>query len=86
MKRTDALSALPCAPAGFRLMEAAAYVGVSVTHFLKAREQGIMPAPVDLMGAKVYRRAELDEALAILPRDQPSSDGDVDTPWQGKAL
>ncbi len=88
MKRADATAALPCAPAALRLASAAAYVGVSVSHFLKAQKEGVMPGPVDLMGAKVYRRVDLDEALAMLARaggdvvpDAPGvddwADGDV---------
>jgi predicted DNA-binding transcriptional regulator AlpA len=69
MKRADALATLPCAPAALRLDEAAAYVGVSVSHFLKAREQRVLPKPVNLLGAKVYLRRDLDQALAMLPRE-----------------
>lgn len=83
MKRSEALALLPCPPAALRLAVAAAYVGVSVSHFLKAREQGLMPAPVILLGAKVYRREELDEAIAMLPREggeKPCPQDGVD-PW-----
>jgi predicted DNA-binding transcriptional regulator AlpA len=83
MKRADALATLPCAPAALRLDEAAAYVGVSVSHFLKAREKGVLPKPVNLLGAKVYLRRDLDQALALLPReggDEPQLDDGLD-PW-----
>ncbi len=86
-RRADIAASLPCAPAGLRLAAAAAYVGVSVTHFLKAREKRLMPQPVDLLGAKVYRREELDEALAALPREGGVGVGvDIDRPPARRVL
>jgi predicted DNA-binding transcriptional regulator AlpA len=72
-RRADALATLPCAPAAFRLAEAAAYVGVSVSHFLKARKEGTMPNPRLLEGVPVYLRRDLDEYLAMLPEEGTSS-------------
>ena len=50
-------------PFALRREAAAAYVGLSATHFDKAVESGLFPHPVDLAGVKVWTRRALEHAL-----------------------
>lgn len=47
----------------FNRREAASYVGVSVGTFDKLMRQAVLPAPVELLGRKVWDRHALDIAL-----------------------
>ncbi len=50
-------------PFALRREEAAAYVGVSATHFDKGVDSGLFPRPVDLAGVKVWIRRALEQSL-----------------------
>jgi len=50
-------------PFALRREAAAAYVGLSATHFDKAVDSGLFPRPVDLAGVKVWTRRALEQAL-----------------------
>lgn len=50
-------------PYGLRRREAAAYMGLSENHFVKAVECGLIPPATDLAGVKVWSRKALEQAL-----------------------
>lgn len=54
---------------GLRLEDAAAWVGVGRTKFLELVDDGRMPAPRRIDGARVWDVRELDVAFDDLPRD-----------------
>lgn len=60
-------SAAPFWGAALRRCDAAQYLGISPGHFDKLVSSGILPAPRDADGVKVWLRWELDQALAELP-------------------
>lgn len=43
--------------------EAASYIGVSSTHLDKLVRRGEVPAPINLLGKKVWNRIALDRAI-----------------------
>lgn len=47
-------------PRGLRRAGAAAYLGISASHFDKCRASGEIPAPRCLFGVELYDRHELD--------------------------
>jgi hypothetical protein len=47
-------------PRGLRRAAAAAYLGISPSHFDKQREAGAIPAPKLLLGVMLYDRFDLD--------------------------
>jgi hypothetical protein len=47
-------------PRGLRRGAAAAYLGISPSHFDKQREQGAIPPPKLLFGVMLYDRLDLD--------------------------
>ena len=65
-RRADVAARLPHL-AGLKLVEAAAYVGVSAGTFLKAQEKGLMPKPRDFMGTPIYDAEEVWAAFKALP-------------------
>jgi excisionase family DNA binding protein len=62
-------SALPptLAPLGLDRVEAAAFIGVSVTTFDDLVRKGTMPQPRMIGSRLVWHRAELEKAFAALP-------------------
>ena len=50
-------------PVALRLDEAAAYVGVGTTCFLKAVASGRFPQPIEIERVKVWPRRALEDAL-----------------------
>jgi predicted DNA-binding transcriptional regulator AlpA len=50
-------------PRGFNAERAAAYVGVSLSTFLRQVEEGIWPRPRRIKGAVVWDRLSLDAAF-----------------------
>lgn len=64
-------------PFGLRRLEAANYVGLGVTKFDQLVRDGRMPKPVALDAVKVWRRDELESALADLS-EEPAM---IDNPW-----
>lgn len=47
-------------PRGLRRVAAAAYLGISPSHFDKQRALGEIPAPRRMLGLELYDRADLD--------------------------
>jgi len=47
-------------PRGLRRASAAAYLGISTSHFDKERAAGNIPAPKTMLGVALYDRHELD--------------------------
>ena len=47
-------------PRGLRRAQAAAYIGISPSHFDKQRALGAIPAPRSMFGVDLYDRHELD--------------------------
>lgn len=64
-------------PFGLRRLEAANYVGLGVTKFDQLVRDGRMPKPVALDTVKVWRRDELESALA----DLAETSATMDNPW-----
>ncbi len=65
-----ALDALTCAgltPIGLSREMAAAYLGVGIGVFDSQVKAGALPQPVQMRGRLVWRRVDLDRALARLP-------------------
>lgn len=50
-------------PTGLRRVDAAHHCGVSSGHFDRMVKDGVLPAPRDARGVKVWLRQELDDAL-----------------------
>lgn len=70
--RADIASRLP-AVLGLKQTEAAAAIGVSVTHFVKMQQQGLMPRPRMALGVPVYDIEELRQAFSMLPYEDVGS-------------
>lgn len=64
-------------PYGLRRLEAAHYVGLGATKFDQLVRDGRMPKPVALDTVKVWRRDELESALADLADEKTA----IDNPW-----
>ena len=64
-------------PYGLRRLEAAKYVGLGVTKFDQLVSDGRMPKPIALDKVKVWRRDELECALAYMADEQQPKDN----PW-----
>lgn len=47
-------------PRGLRRADAAAYLGISPSHFDKQRAAGAIPAPKSILGVVLYDRYDLD--------------------------
>lgn len=47
-------------PRGLRRADAAAYLGISPSHFDKQRAVGAIPAPKNILGVVVWDRFDLD--------------------------
>ena len=95
MKHARAIDAattivLPLSPAprrGLSCEEAAAYIGLSQTKFLKLVDTGKMPKPIRIDRRVIWDMRALDSAFDQL-RDEQSSqspDGDVDDGWGDEA-
>lgn len=54
-------------PTGMRRVAAAKHCDVSAGHFDRMVKEGVMPAPRNLSGVKIWLRQELDDALHSLP-------------------
>ncbi|MDI9847324.1 hypothetical protein QM467_04525 [Rhodoblastus sp. 17X3] len=70
----------PCPrdPIGLGAEEAAAFIGVSASTFAKAVENGLMPAPFELFGRKIWSAGEIETALNRLPRRGAGRQDDAD--------
>lgn len=69
---------LPFTPGALQRIRAAQYVDVSPGHFDKLVREGLMPAPRDNGGVKVWLREELDAALYALPPKEPAGGSSCD--------
>ena len=78
--------ACPREPIGLSAPDAAAFIGVSEGHFLTAVKRGLMPAPFELMGRKVWHADEIEASLKRLPRKYVAmQDEDVPEDWGNAA-
>lgn len=64
-------------PRGMRRGIAAAYLGISPTHFDKQRTSGTIPAPKAMFGVELYDRADLDALFEGKTFDTGANDNDV---------
>lgn len=62
---------------GFRAKEAASYIGVSQSTFLRWVEEGLMPKPRRVGGCKLWRGDELKDAFLALSSGEPVKAGDA---------
>jgi len=65
--------ALAYPPRLLRADRAAAYLGMSKSHFLDLVQQGIVPKPVRLRGVVAWDRVKLDAFVEALELEPPSS-------------
>ena len=64
-------------PRGLRRAQAAAYLGISPSHFDKQRALGTIPQPKRILGVEVYDRLDLDRLFGELPMMA----GNDNNPW-----
>ena len=61
-------------PFGFRLEEAAAYLGIGRTKFLELVADGRLPKPIRIDGVCIWCRVDLEAAFrSIVNDDRPNS-------------
>lgn len=66
-------------PRGLRRATAAAYLGISASHFDKERAAGNIPAPKEMFGVHIYDRHDLD---ALFDGKVINADNDnTENPW-----
>jgi hypothetical protein len=65
-------------PRGLRRTSAAAYLGISPSHFDKQRAAGAIPAPRQILGVVLWDRRELD---SIFDGDTRPAANDNANPW-----
>lgn len=72
-------------PRGLRRAQAAAYLGISPSHFDKQREAGVIPSPKLMFGVHLWDRRKLDELFdgPNLVADNDNS-SEWDRHWQSK--
>ncbi len=63
-------------PRGMRRAVAAAYLGISPSHFDGQRRAGAIPAPRKMLGVELYDRAELDALFSDSAIVTASNDND----------
>jgi hypothetical protein len=75
----DNRGALPigCPPRGLRRAAAAAYLGISPSHFDKQRALGEIPAPRRMFGVEIYDRHDLDFLFDGKPGVSPANDNNI---------
>jgi hypothetical protein len=61
-------------PRGLRRGAAAAYLGISPSHFDKQREEGAIPPPKPLFGVMLYDRLDLDALFDGVPAANDNGD------------
>ncbi len=66
-------------PRGMRRSVAAAYIGISPSHFDKQRAAGTIPAPRNMFGVELYDRADLDSLFEH--KAPPAADNDNRAFW-----
>jgi hypothetical protein len=77
-------------PRGLRRAAAAAYLGISPSHFDKCRVSGAIPAPRTMFGIELYDRHDLDLLFDGKPVPLASNDNTPEANaweehWQGTA-
>ncbi len=65
-------------PRGLRRAQAAAYLGISASHFDKQRASGAIPAPRPLFGVEIYDKLDLDR---LFGGHDMVADNDNDSYW-----
>lgn len=65
-------------PRGMRRAVAAAYLGISPSHFDTQRRAGAIPAPRQMLGVELYDKHELDALFADSAILSASNDSDSD--------
>ena len=65
-------------PRGLRRAAAAAYLGISTSHFDNQRALGEIPGPRVMFGLEIYDRAELDLLFDGKPGLSAANDNDSD--------
>lgn len=80
MARPDVLP-LSCPPRGLSRVEAAAYVGVSLSMFDAMVTDGRMPKPKHINSRRIFDRHALDAAFAALPDGE---EADAPNPWHNR--
>jgi hypothetical protein len=63
-------------PRGLRRADAAAYLGISPSHFDKQRAVGAIPAPKSILGVVLWDRYELDSLFDGKPVAAANDNGD----------
>ena len=66
-------------PRGLRRAAAAAYLGISPSHFDKERAKGAIPAPRSLFGVAIYDRHELD--VVFDGKSMTAANDNEPNPW-----
>lgn len=71
-------------PRGLRRAAAAAYLGISPSHFDKCREAGQIPQPRRMFGVEIYDRQDLDFLFDGKPGVSPANDNNIPeaTAWE----
>lgn len=72
-------------PRGLRRAAAAAYLGISPSHFDKQRAVGAVPAPRMMFGVELYDRHDLDllfDGKPTLVASNDNESGAWDAHWQ----
>lgn len=85
MKRAPAHC--PRDPVGLSMEEAAAFLGVGLSLFLRMVDDGRMPRPHRADGRRIWDADEIAAAFRRLPRDLPGGglaahDGELPDPWE----
>ncbi|MBA9063078.1 excisionase family DNA binding protein [Methylobacterium fujisawaense] len=70
--------ALPFAPKGISRLEAARYVGVSVTTFDEMVRERLMPRPKQVGTRVLWDRAQVDLFFEALPEREANQESDED--------
>jgi hypothetical protein len=65
-------------PRGLRRAAAAAYLGISPSHFDKERATGAIPSPRVMFGVSLWDRRELDALFDGTPELTAANDNDPD--------
>lgn len=72
-------------PRGLRRVQAAAYLGISPSHFDKQRAAGAIPSPRAMLGVELYDRYDLDSLFDGRPVMSAANDNEAgawDEHWQ----
>ena len=76
----------PREPIALSLEEAAAFVGMSATHFLRLMNEGVMPHPRRAGGRRLWDAEECIAAFRRLPREGGMSDPSEADPYSADRI